>query len=117
MATKSTRKEKATQPAGIPADVALIAANAHMLLKYVIGLLGGTPYHLSLPKSELWIVPMILTSPGYGPVGEVGAIAVDARTGQVVGGTPKEEVMAAIRRLREAKHDALEAAFLQAREG
>jgi hypothetical protein len=88
-----------------------------MLLKYVIGLLGGTPYHLSLPKSELWIVPMILTSPGYGAVGEVGAIAVDAQTGQVVGGTPKEEVVTAIRHLREAKHDALEAAFLQARKG
>jgi hypothetical protein len=117
MGTKSTPKEVPTQPTGITAEAAVIAANAHLLLNYVIGLLGGTPYHLSLPESELWIVPMILTSPGYGAVGEVGAIAVDARTAQVVGGTPREEVMAAIRRLREAKHDELEAAFLQARKG
>jgi hypothetical protein len=85
-----------------------------MLLHYVIGLLGGTPYRLSLADADLWIVPMILTSPAYGAVGEVGVVAVDRLSGKVVGATPRAEVMAGIRCLRETKHDAIQAAFLQA---
>lgn len=118
MGTKGTRARDASAlSAGTTAEAAVIAANGHMLLNYVIGLLGGPPHRVSLPGGDLWIVPMVLTSPGYGAVGEVGAIAVDARTGEVVGGTPKEEVVEAIRRLREEKGDALEAAFLRARKG
>jgi hypothetical protein len=114
--TKPRARKIMPQAPGTTAEAAVIAANEYMLLHYVIGLLGGTPYHLSLPTGELWIVPMVLTSPAYGAVGEVGAVAVDASTGDVVGGTPRPEVIAAIRRLREAKHDAIEAAFLRARE-
>jgi hypothetical protein len=88
-----------------------------MLLNYIIGLLGGTPYRLALPDGELWIVPMMLTSPGYGYVGQVGVIAVDAGTGEVLGGSPKEEVLTAIRLLREEKQHEIEAAFLRARKG
>ena len=39
---------------------------------------------------------MMLTSPGYGAVGQVGVIAVDALTGEVLGGSPKDEVVAQI---------------------
>ena len=64
---------------------------------------------------ELWIVPILLTSPGYGTGGEVGVVAIDARTGLVVGSTPRSEVVASAKRLREAKRDELETAFLRAR--
>jgi hypothetical protein len=60
-------------------------------------------------------VPIIFTSPGYGAVGEVGIVTVDAHTGLVVSGTPKDVVRAAVQRLCEEKQDALEAAFLRAR--
>lgn len=118
MSSTKPRSRKVTAPiAHTTAEAAVVAANEHMLLHYVIGLLGGSPYHLSLPTGDCWIVPMVLTSPAYGAVGEVGAIAVDASTGTVVGGTPKSEVIASIKRLRETNHDAIQAAFLQAREG
>jgi hypothetical protein len=60
---------------------------------------------------------MMLTSPGCGYVGQVGVIAVDARTGEVLGGSPKEAVLPAIRLSREGKHDEIEAGFLRARKG
>ena len=97
------------------AEKAVIAANRYVVRQYPLGVLAGTPRRLSLQKSDVWIVPVLLTSPGYGAVGEVGVVAVNARTGQVVGGTPKEEVIAAGKRLREEKQDELEAAFRRAR--
>jgi hypothetical protein len=97
------------------AEKAVIAANRYVVREYPLGVLAGTPRHLSLQKSDVWIVSVLLTSPGYGAVGEVGVIAVNARTGRVVGGTPKEEVIAAGRRLREEKRDEIEAAFRRAR--
>jgi hypothetical protein len=63
----------------------------------------------------VWIVPALFTSPGYGVVGEVGLVAIDAATREVVGATPAEEVRAAGSRLAEAKRDELETAFRRAR--
>jgi hypothetical protein len=97
------------------AEKAVIAANRYVVRQYPLGVLAGTPRRLSLQKSDVWIVPVLLTSPGYGAVGEVGVVAVNARTGQVVGGTPNQEVIAAGKRLREEKRDELEAAFRRAR--
>ena len=87
--TKPRARKIPAQAPGASADAAVIAANEYMLLHYVIGLLGGTHYHLSLRDGELWIVPMVLTSPAYGTVGEVGSVAVDASTGNVVGAPPR----------------------------
>ena len=97
------------------AEKAVIAANRYVVREYPLGVLAGTPRHLALQKSDVWIVPVLLTSPGYGAVGEVGVVAVNGRTGRVVGGTPKEEVIAAGKRLREEKRDEIEAAFRRAR--
>lgn len=99
----------------ISAEQALIAANEYILFKYATGLVGTVPRRLSTQSSSLWIVPVVLTSPGYGIVGEVGVVAVDAQGGQVVGGTPSSEVLAAQERLVSGKQDELEAAFLRAR--
>jgi hypothetical protein len=99
----------------VTARTATINANEYIVLNYIIGMVSGTPYRLSLPGGELWIVPVMLTSPGYGPVGQVGVIAIDARTGEVLGASPKDDVIGAVRRLNEEKHEELEAAFLRAR--
>lgn len=109
------REAERSREAVTGAEQAVIAANRYVVREYPLGVLAGTPRHLSLQKSQVWIVPVLLTSPGYGAVGEVGVIAVNARTGRVVGGTPKEEVIAAGRRLREEKRDEIEAAFRRAR--
>jgi hypothetical protein len=110
-----SRKRSARPTAAVTARAAVIEANAYMLINYIIGLIGGTPYRLSLADRKLWIVPIMLTSPGYGHVGQIGVVAVDACTGEVVGGSPKDEVITEIRRLRREKNDELEAAFLRAR--
>jgi hypothetical protein len=68
-----------------------------------------------LRAAEVWIVPALLTSAGYGVVGEVGVVAIDAATIEVIGATPPEEVRAAGSGLAEAKRDELDTAFRQAR--
>ena len=98
-----------------PTGTVLEAANAYIVSHYPFGCLGGTPRRLVLENLHLWIVPIFLTSPGVGPVGEVGVIAVDDLTTQVIGGTERQEVAEAICGLKERKRDDLEAAFLRAR--
>src|SRR6266550_1503626 len=93
------------------ADQVLIAANSHCLRSYGIRCSGGTPRHLPVRGTSVWIIPVLLTSPGYGVVGEVGVVAVDAATHEVVGATPREEVRAEVVRLAGEKRDELEAAF------
>ena len=105
---------KTKKKAAVP-EKFLIAANAHCLRQYATSFTAGTPRRLSLPGQQLWIFPVLFTSPGYGEVGEVGVVAVDARTGQIAGSTPRAEVTAAAKRLSEEKRDELEAAFLRAR--
>jgi hypothetical protein len=109
--------QAAVRPNAKPAETETvqITANEYIVPHYPFGYLGGIPRRLELKNRVLWIVPILLTSPGYGAVGEVGVLAIDARTGQVVGSTPREEVVAAGKRLREAKRDELEAAFRRAR--
>ena len=96
-------------------EAIVIAANTYIVSQYPFGCLGGTPQWLALTDRELWIVPIVLTSPGYGAVGAVGLVAVDARTQEVMGSTPRNEVIAAIKGMREANRDELDAAFRRAR--
>src|SRR5437899_3255871 len=87
------------------------AANAHILRHYPFGCLGGTPRRLLLENLGLWFVPVFLTSPGIGPVGEVGVVAVDEQKARVVGYTEQQEVAKAVQQLKESKGDEREAAF------
>jgi hypothetical protein len=98
-----------------PAELVVVAANEYIVSHYPVGLLAGTPRRLGLGGRELWIVPIVLTSPGYGAVGEVGLVALETGERKVVGSTPRSEVVAEIQRLREEKHEQLEAAFHRAR--
>src|SRR5262249_5835689 len=95
-------------------EAVLRAANGYIVRHYPFGCLGNHPRRL-VGKSDFWIVPVFLTSPGFGAVGEVGLVAVDARTNQVVSATERQEVNKAIRHLKETRRDELEAAFHQAR--
>jgi hypothetical protein len=93
----------------------IVAANEYIVSHYPFGFLAGTPSCLELKDRELWIVPIVLTSPGYGAVGEVGVVAIDPDARHAVGSTPRADVVLAARRLREEKHEELEAAFRRAR--
>jgi hypothetical protein len=99
----------------ITARRAQLIANEYCLLHYPMMFTGGAPMRLVLKNAEWWIVPIVLTSPGFGIVGEAGVVAIEAGTGEIVGRTDRREVAVAGKRLREGKGDELEAAFLQAR--
>jgi hypothetical protein len=93
-----------------------IAANSFCLKNYAVAYTGGTPRPLSLRDGvEIWIVPVVFTSPGFGNVGEVGVLAIDALTQEIIGATPREEVKKAGARLAKEKRDELDAAFRRAR--
>lgn len=99
----------------ISADQAMLAANKYLLFHYPTMFTGALPRRLKLPTYDVWVVPIVLTHPDRGIVGEAGLVAVDAHSGQVVGSTPRAEVVAAGKRLREAKHYDLETASLPPR--
>jgi hypothetical protein len=102
------------RPRNREVEVVLQFANGYIVRHYPFGCLGGKPQRLS-GESDFWIVPVFLTSPGYGAVGEVGMVAVDAKTHQVLGATEPRDVSRAIKHLKENKRDELEAAFYRAR--
>lgn len=91
-----------------------IAANSYCIRHFAIGYSGGAPRRLAIKGSDVWVVPVVLTSPGYGVVGEVGVVAVDATNHEIIGATPRQEVKAAGSRLAQEKRDALDAAFRKA---
>ncbi|HEY7326077.1 MAG TPA: hypothetical protein VH592_00450 [Gemmataceae bacterium] len=97
------------------AEAVQIAVHEHCLLHYGTSYVGGEPYRIRLPNVDVWVVPALLTSPGYGVVGNVGMVVVDAATGAVVSATPQEQVRAAGMRLSREKRHELEAAFRRAR--
>jgi len=85
------------------ANEAVVAANAYALFHYPTMFTGAGAYRLVVADRDLWVVPIVLTHPDHGILGNVGLVAVDACSGQVVGGTPRAEVVAAGRRVREGK--------------
>ena len=109
---KDTAKRR---PRAIGSRAALIAANEYCLRHYAIGYTGGIPRRLTLPVGPIWVVPIVLTSAGYGIVGDVGIVAVDAFTRKVVGATSRAEVLASGVRLVKEKRGELDAAFHRAR--
>ena len=93
----------------------MIAANRYILHHYPTMYTAALPRRLSISKFDVWAVPIVLTHPDRGVMGDVGLLAVDATTGEVLGATARGEVVAAGKKLREAKHHDLEAAFLRPR--
>lgn len=53
----------------------------------------GAPRRMVSALRSVWSVPVELRYPDFGLVGEVGVIAVDEETGNVVAWTPREEIL------------------------
>lgn len=67
----------------IPAVVARRKVNVFACREISCLMGGGTP-ELVRGDQTVWRVPVLLTFPGYGSVGTVGAIDVDAETGDLL---------------------------------
>jgi hypothetical protein len=72
-------------------------------------------YLATEPRLELsrqvWRVPVAVTYPSVGPLGEVGEIRVSAFSEEVLSHTPIEEMRARAQSLYEQNREAIEAAF------
>ena len=66
-------------------------------------------------QRNLWRVPVVLAYPFAGSVGQVGEIAIDASSEEVVSHTPFEEMKSRARGLYKQHRESIEAAFLQTR--
>ncbi len=67
------------------------------------------------PREQVWRVAVLLTYPYIGSVGDVGEICVSAYSDSIVSFTPLDEMRARARKLYEQHQDAIQAAFLSAR--
>lgn len=78
-----------------------------------------TEYTCGQPQSlraSTWTVPILLAYPGL-VVGQVGALTVDLEIEQVIQHTPPEQIFVAGDRLGAQHAEAIQAAYLRAREG
>ncbi len=76
----------------IDADAAQRLANRFILENLPDRFCAGTPRFLQFPLRTFWAVPVLLSYPRLGPVGQTGIVAVDIETGSVVGWTPLDEM-------------------------
>lgn len=100
-----------TQKVAVNARQAMIAANQFIVEHLPDRFSAGLPKLVLFPLKPLWLVPVHLTYPGTGVVGEVGMLAVDRDRPVVVGWTPLEEMEALARQLYEENRDEIEIAF------
>lgn len=63
----------------------------------------------------MWRVPVLMAYLHIGPIGEVGEITVSAFSEDIISHTPFDEMKSSGRVLYEQHREAIEAAFLQAR--
>jgi hypothetical protein len=105
-------------PPDVPEETvveAMAVANSFLLWNLPHGYGAGPTTQGRMIRENLWLFPIVLTSPGYGIVGEVGHIVVDMAKRQIIGCTPLDTVRQRGGECYEAKKEEIMAAFLQAR--
>ena len=104
---------KTTAPASKPVDQegAMSIANGFILRHFRDRFIAGPPHNVALRGKPVWVASILLTYPGRGIVGEVGMIAIDARSGAVCAHTLEADLEAAAHRLTRGKWSEIEAAF------
>ncbi len=102
-------------PMRIDAETAKRLANRFILENLPDRFCAGTPRFLQFPLRSVWIVPVVLSYPRIGPVGQAGIAAIDTETGSVVGWTPLDEMKKAAEAIYERKKADIEAAFSSTR--
>lgn len=95
----------------IGSKTALKIANKFILERMRDRFSAGPPKRVIFPTRCVWIVPVVLTYPKVGMVGDVGEIAVDAETGGIVGWTPVEEMESIAKSIYKDKKSEIEIAF------
>jgi len=86
-------------------------ANRFILTRLPDRFSAGLPKSVNFPTRRLWVVPVMLTYPHIGIVGEVGMVVVDAEQQTVVGWTQVQEMEELARQLYLEKKHEIELAF------
>ena len=106
---------KPVRPAPVETKIdqtaAIAEANGFILDHLPDRFCAGVPQIVLFPVSKVWAVPILLSYPEIGPVGEVGVVAVDAELGTVVGWSPLDEVVQAAEKIYAARKNEIEVAF------
>jgi len=89
----------------------IAAANRFIVKNMPDRFSAGWPKRVAFPTHTVWMVPVFLTYPGVGSVGEVGMIAVKDAWATIVGWTPIEDMLALGRRLYTENKREIELAF------
>ena len=89
----------------ITAFVARQNVNSYLIMRVGNLIMSGEPQLELREDGAFWIVPVVLTSPGWGHVGEIGHVMVDAQTGTIVESesTSCEEIETNAERLAQEK--------------
>ena len=90
---------------------AMSIANGFILRHFRDRFMAGPTHRVAWRGKPVWVASILLTYPGRGVVGEVGMIAVDARSGAVCAHTLEADLEAAAHRLTRGKWSEIEAAF------
>lgn len=90
---------------------AMAIANRFIVENLPDRLSAGLPKSVRFPTRTVWMVPVLLTYPKVGIVGEVGMIAIETERKNVLGWTPFSEVEALARQLYQEKKNEIEIAF------
>lgn len=107
-------KSSSVQPVAtsVNAEAAKRLANRFILENLPDRFCAGMPRLLQFPLRSVWAVPVMLSYPRIGPVGQTGIVAVDVETGSVTGWTPLTEMKNAAKAIYEEKKADIQAAFL-----
>lgn len=97
--------------AKIDVEAAKRLANRFILENLPDRFCAGAPRFLQFPLRSVWIVPVMLSYPRIGPVGQTGIAAVDTETGSVVGWMPLDEMKSAAEAIYAKRKSEIEAPF------
>ena len=100
-------KERATSNTDLAKRAQRTAAE-HCLLNYPTLYTAGLPHQG--PVANIWMAPIVVVRPNGEVVGAVGELIIDVRVAKVVGGSPKEAVLAAGKKLARVKRNGAKAA-------
>ena len=94
----------------IPAVTAMQAeaeASLYLSDRLPVRISASSP-HLD-EAAQVWRVPVVLTYPFIGLLGQIGEVVVSAAKAEVISSTPIEEMLESARSLAEQHRDAIEA--------
>jgi len=97
--------------ASVRSDQAVVITNGFLVQNAGNLLMAGEPSRMVSPLRAVWIVPVMLSYPGVGAVGQVGVVAVDEETANIVAWTPREEMNRKSEKLYAANRKEIEATF------